>query len=69
MRHNVKHITLTSTPECPKCGAPTVFTNQADIAKDKRVHFIFRCPVCDAGEMKVWRPEWQELVDLLAEEE
>jgi hypothetical protein len=69
MRHNVSHLVVTATPDCPACGAPTVFTQQADIARDGRVHLIFRCPACNAGETKVWRPEWQDMVDLVAQEE
>lgn len=68
MRHSIPHIKIESDnlPECPKCGAKTTFTHLADMGRDGKVYFIFRCDVCDAGEMKIWRPEWQSLADTIA---
>jgi hypothetical protein len=69
MRVIVSHVSITTPPDCPTCGAPTDFTHNADIARDGRVYLIFRCTACAAGETKVWRPEWQELTHSLVAEE
>ena len=70
MRHTVTHFTVTENlPQCEKCGAAMVFANAADLGKDKRVYLIFKCVSCAAGETKVWRPEWQTLVDALEVDE
>ena len=65
MRHSLTDFTiLENLPECPNCGAATVFTSAAEL-KDNRVYMIFLCPNCDAGETKVWRPEWQHMAEAL----
>ncbi len=70
MRHNIPHVSAgDSLPECPECGTPTVFTHTADLARDGRVYFIFKCDACPAGESKFWRAEWQALADTLAADE
>lgn len=71
MRHTLTHFTVTENlPHCDNCGTELVFANSADLGKDKRVYLIFKCAHCDAGESKVWRPEWQTtLADALAVDE
>ena len=70
MRHTLNHFSVTENlPECPACGAATVFTHSADFARDRRVYLIFTCPACGAGETKVWRPEWQAFADALTVDE
>jgi hypothetical protein len=60
MRHSLAHFSVTENlPHCDNCGASLVFAHAADLAKDGRVYLIFKCIACDAGESKVWRPEWQ----------
>ncbi len=67
MRHTLTHFSVTENlPECPACGATTVFAHAADMGRDGRVYLIFTCPACAAGETKVWRPEWQSLSENLA---
>ena len=66
MRHNLANYAVTENlPTCPACGAATVFAHAADFGRDKRVYLVFKCLACDAGETKVWRPEWQALVEVL----
>jgi len=63
---DVNLISVTENlPECPNCGSPAPFVHAADIGKDGRVYFIFRCENCDAGEFKIWRPQWQAMADML----
>jgi predicted RNA-binding Zn-ribbon protein involved in translation (DUF1610 family) len=70
MRHTLPHITVTENlPHCPACGATAVFASAADVGKDGRVYFIFKCTNCDAGEFKIWRPQWQAMADMLAADE
>ncbi len=70
MRYTLTHFSVKENlPQCPACGADTVFTHCADMGRDGRVYLIFTCPSCTAGETKVWRPEWQSLAEnLLADE-
>ena len=70
MRHTLSHFSITENlPECPACGAKTTFVHAADFARDGRVYLIFMCTSCEAGETKVWRPEWQVLADTLTVDE
>jgi hypothetical protein len=70
MRHSVPHIKFTdNVPDCPACDAPLSFTQVADIDRDGKVYLLFRCPACGRGEMKFWRPEWQEFTDLIVADE
>lgn len=68
MRHSVPHITVPA-PECPECNTPLTFTHVADVDRNGKVYLIFTCPNCQYGERKFWRPEWQELTDLIVAEE
>ena len=70
MRHTLNHISVTENlPDCPGCGNPAPFVHAADIGKDGRVYFIFKCGNCDAGEFKIWRPQWQAMADMLTSDE
>ena len=70
MRHKLPPIAaIENVPSCPACGAPGAFTQLGDVGKDKRLYLIFSCTACDAGEFKVWRPQWQTMADLIAEDE
>jgi hypothetical protein len=70
MRHTLTYFSVKDNlPQCPACGAPTVFTHSADMGRDGRVYLIFTCPSCAAGETKVWRPEWQSLSENLVADE
>lgn len=62
MRHTTPPIQIETPPQCPECGTSMVFTRHADVARDGRAHFVFRCETC-AREIKLWRPEWQDLTD------
>jgi hypothetical protein len=66
MRYTISHLSITENlPACPACGATTTFAKAADVGRDNRVYLIFRCTNCDAGETKVWRPEYQAMADML----
>jgi hypothetical protein len=70
MRHNLPHFEVTENiPACPACGATATFTKTGDLGRDGRLYLIFKCTNCDAGEFKVWRPQWQAMTDLLGEDE
>lgn len=70
MRYTIAHIKIVDNlPECPNCGATTVFANAADVGKDGRVNLIFRCTNCSAGETKVWKPEYQAMADLITSDD
>jgi len=70
MRHILPNFVVSENlPECPTCSTVSQFAKNADVAKDGRVHLIFRCPACGT-ETKVWRPDWQKaLAGSLAEED
>ena len=53
----------------PPRGVPAAFVHAADVGKDGRVYFIFKCGNCDAGEFKIWRPQWQAMADMLTSDE
>jgi predicted RNA-binding Zn-ribbon protein involved in translation (DUF1610 family) len=70
MRQSLPQFSVNENlPECPACGATTVFAHAADFARNGRVYMIFTCPACGAGETKVWRPEWQAFADALTVDE
>lgn len=70
MRHSVPHISIDDhLPECPACDAPLRFTHTADIDRGGKVYLLFKCPACGRGEYKFWRPEWQQLTDLIIADE
>lgn len=68
MRHSVPQINVPS-PECPNCDAPMSFTHTADLDRDGKVYLLFTCTHCNKGEMKFWKPEWQQLTDLIVADE
>jgi hypothetical protein len=68
MRHSVKHISVLA-PDCPYCDTPMTFTHTADLDRDGKVYLLFTCSACNKGEMKFWKPEWQELTDLIVADE
>jgi RNase P subunit RPR2 len=69
MRHIVQNYTPTEPlPKCEHCGEATQFSKAAFIAKDNRVHLVFKCLSC-GQEMRVARPEWQHLADMLVTDE
>ncbi len=68
MRHHIPQITV-NAPECPNCDSSLNFTHTADIDRTGKVYLIFTCPHCQRGEMKFWRPEWQQMTDLIVAEE
>lgn len=70
MRQSLPQFSVNENlPECPACGATTVFAHAADFARNGRVYMIFTCTACGAGETKVWRPEWQAFADALTVDE
>jgi hypothetical protein len=70
MRHTLAHISVTENlPQCPVCGQLADFVHAADVGKDGRVYFIFKCGHCGAGEFKIWRPQWQAMADMLTSDE
>lgn len=70
MRHSVPHLQLTTQlPDCPLCDAALSFTHNADIDRDGKVYLLFQCSACGRGEMRFWRPEWQEYTDLIRADE
>lgn len=68
MRHRIPQINV-NAPECPTCDSPLDFTHTADIDRAGKVYMIFTCPQCQDREMKFWRPEWQQMTDLIVAEE
>jgi hypothetical protein len=70
MRHSVPHLKINSeVPECPACDSPLRFSQVADIDRGGKVYLLFDCPACGRGEMKFWRPEYQELADQIIADE
>jgi hypothetical protein len=62
MRHSTPYVKIDAPPQCSECGTVMTFTQQVDVAKDGRAHFVFRCAAC-SFETKIWRPEWQGLTE------
>lgn len=63
MRHSTPPIQIETPPPCPECATPMMFTRHADVARDGRAYFVFRCVDC-ALDVKLWRAEWQSLTDM-----
>jgi hypothetical protein len=70
MRHSVPHLKLEGTlPDCPVCDASLSFNHLADVDRDGKVYLLFQCSACGRGEMKFWRPEWQQYLDMIVADE